>query len=259
MHRPIPSCEVSLVDDTALGRSARLLDAACREPLRFSQAQALLGGLAPSSLNRLLKNMLALGMLERDDDGHYVLGPRLARWQRQQDRDLRNLAAATLDTLTNELHVTSSVWTRVGNDLACLDRRLDESSPALSEPGSVRPLRFPVVGAPIFMDEGELADDRTILTHLRRQGMSVPLSMIKRIVVEYRRSGYIDDNGAFFCGVRRFAAPVRVQGEPVAAIGLGVSHARARDDEFRNLLVRRLTEECRALERQLNTEPIACS
>ncbi|MDA3962093.1 MAG: hypothetical protein PF961_14975 [Planctomycetota bacterium] len=244
----MPTSDSDPVDDTPLGRAARLLDAVSVSPLRFSEAQNLLGGLAPSSLNRLLKSMLSVGMLERVENGAYGPGPRLVRWHRSADTTLRLLARPVLEELLEELNATVVLMVRAGDEMVCLDRRTHESSPALMRPGLVRPIELPVIGSALMMDEGTLSDERELRRQLDVKGITTPMATIRRMLAKYRRNGWLDDLAAFYPPNRRFAFPIRKDGEVVAVLGLGCYQNRARDRDYRRRLIERMQHGARRLD-----------
>jgi len=250
MGTALASAPPDAVLDTPLGRAARLLDAVSAGPLRFSEAQQLLDDLAPSSLNRLLKAMLALGMLERTAEGAYGAGPRLVRWQRSEDTTLRMLAGPVLD----QLEATVIVLQRAGNDLVVVDRRTHDTSPALMKPGVVRPITAGMLGGPLFMDEGELHDERTLRKQLDQQRSGASMADLRRIFVRMRQNGWWDDKGRIHGQVRRIAVPIRRDGDIVAAVGLGCWANRGRDQQFRQKIVHHLQRAARRLERGLHQD-----
>ena len=244
----MPARTPSAVEDTPLGRASKLLDAACANPFRFSEAQALLGDLAPSSLNRLLKSMLAVGMLERVESGAYGPGPRLVRWQRSEDTTLRLLGGPILEELQQQLEATVILLQRAGNEMICLDRRTHESSPALMKPGTVRPFHITTLGGALFMHEGDLSDERMLREQLDERKVTTPMATMRRILSKFRRNGWFDDFGAIHPPNRRFAFPVRRDGEIVAAIGLGCFNNRARDRDYRQRVIEHMQAAARRLD-----------
>lgn len=241
------------VDHGPLGRAARLLDAANRAPLRFSEAQDLLGGLAPSSLNRLLKGMLALAMLERTEDGAYAPGARLVRWHRSTDTTLHMLARPLLSELRDDLKASVLLVVRSGDELMCLDRCTDESSPALMPPGRLRPIILTTLAAPLFMDPDTLSDERVLRQQLDQRGATTPMAGVRRVLAHVRRTGWYDDLTVYQPQIRRLAVPIHHDGTVIAALGLGCFARRLRDRGEREAMIARLRDAARRIDRGLVT------
>jgi len=89
------------------------------------------GGLAKATgfervtVHRFLRNLIAEGLVERDDSRCYHLGPQAWQLGMAANRrfDLTAIAGASLDRIEAETHDTIYLLRRVGDDVYCVARR----------------------------------------------------------------------------------------------------------------------------------------
>ena len=246
----------SLVDRTlaVLGafddqhRRLRLADLAARSDL------------TPPTTLRIVRRLVAGGLLERQADATYVVGRRL--WDlgllAPMQTGLREVAAPFLQDLQAVTRATVHLAEREGDRVLYLDRLSGVASvPVVSRAGSRLPLHATGVGkvllahAPPRIQAAVLAD----LERVTPYTVTSPRQMAVQLE-RTRRDGYATTQEEMTLGACSVAVPVHAaDGEVIAALGIVVASLRRE----RPRLVAALTVAAAGVSRELGRQPGATS
>jgi DNA-binding IclR family transcriptional regulator len=196
--------------ESRLERQLHLVELAqARGSFRFGRALDELHPLSTATLTRLLKELVATGMLERREDGSYGPGQRPLAWSRVSDQgDIPDADRMQLSSLRDELACTVTFWTVHARAQRCRFRASDEYSPAFAPAGVVRPLIITVGGAGLSMERASLEDIDGLMLQARRAPLKPSERSVRQLAQGCLRNRIYDDRGAFFPGCRRIAVPV---------------------------------------------------
>lgn len=180
-----------------LARVASILDAAEGEPVTASEL-ARRCGLSVSTTHRLALAMVEVGLLRRDSSGVFELGERFRR------SALAAAALPVLEALRDQTGETVQLWIRAGNDRVCIaSADGTQELRAIVDEGS----RFPL---PAGSAGGILAatDEAT---------------------AQLDRDGWVESVGRRTPGLGSVSAPVRANGDVIAAVCLPLPISRVHE------------------------------
>ena len=208
------------------------------------------------TVHRFLRNLIAEGLVERDDSRCYHLGPQAWQLGMAANRrfDLTAIAGASLDRIEAETHDTIYLLRRVGDDVLCVGRR-DGTYPIKSlvmEVGKSYPLGVGGGGLAVLsaLDDVEVKD---VLSRVRTRLDGYPKVTIARIgqlLADTRAQGY-----AFWPALISEAFVVAVpildrQKKPIGALSCAAIKERL-DPKRRVKVVELLAREAAAIQRRM--------
>ena len=232
-----PKSSIQVID-----RSAMLLDAIAgyAEPasLKILSADT---GLHPSTAFRILGALTTVGFVERDAQGHYLLGRKLARLAQKVRRggDIRREALPIMEALRDRVGETVNLSIRAGDEVVYIERKASQKMIRVEQViGSRAPLHVTGVGKLML---GTLGED-FIKAYAERTGLpayteyTLPLDVLLAESRQDVEQGYAFDNQEAEEGVGCISALVYDAGGEVAG-GLSVSAPiERRRDEWIPLL-----------------------
>ena len=232
-----PKSSIQVID-----RSAMLLDAIASydEPasLKILSTDT---GLHPSTTHRILGALTTVGFVERDAQGYYMLGRKLARLAQKVQRggDIRREALSIMETLRDQVGETVNLSIRSGDEVVYVERKASQKMIRVEQViGSRAPLHVTGVGKLML---GSLGED-FIKAYAERTGLpaytqhTLPLDSLLAESRQDVEQGYAFDNQEAEEGVGCISALVYDAGGEVAG-GLSVSAPiERRRDEWIPLL-----------------------
>lgn len=231
-------------DKSLLSRAIRIIDAVSRNGrgLRFSEAARILDNPSPSTVNKILKELVREGLLQKTDEGRYTLGRKVYFWGRAmaaQNTPLQTIRHH-MQHLHQQFRISVNLFTCVEGTMFCLESYLDPQSPLLYPAGKSLPLRLSVQGAVFFIAEEKLADPAFLEEEADLIEEPLTAADLAGMVARVRASGLQADPGLFYPGIHRFSIPLREKGQTVMTLGVGFSAKRARDGAFSEAVVAEL-------------------
>jgi len=232
-----------------IGRMMKLLDVLARHP-RPVALKSLAGasGLHPSTAHRILAALVAAGVVERADPGHYCLGIRLL--------ELGNLVKGRISVrehalpFMRELHAATgeavNLSVRRDDEIVYIERTSTDRSHmrVVNIVGARAPLHITAVGKLFLLEDGpeglRAYSQRTHLPQFTRNTIT-HAGALERELERIRRSGYAVDNEEAELGVRCIGAGVRDDSGALVA-GLSVSAPAERMRSAWSSLVRKTAE-----------------
>ena len=239
-------------EKSLLSRAIRVIDAVSRnsQGLRFSEAARILENPSPSTVNKILKELVREGLLQKTAEGRYTLGRKVYFWGRAMAA--QNTPIQTIRHQMQHLHqqfrISVNLFTCVDNTMFCLESYLDPQSPLLYPAGKSLPLRLSVQGAVFFIAEEKLADPAFLEEEAGLIEEPLTAADLAAMIAQVRASGMQADPGLFYPGVHRFSIPLREKRQTVMALGVGLSAKRAHDRAFSEAIVNELRNVQAAIE-----------
>lgn len=206
-----------------LERAAVVLDAlaAAGGTLRYAEIQRALAGLNAASLNRLLRALVAAGILHHDAHGYRAL-PRVAEWSRavMAEPTLAERLADSMAAISEQHRATVILVERQGSRVSAVSKVVHPDAPALMSVGSRFPPRLPYYGSICFLRP----DREDLEAWVREQMVAVDPQVASRIeqgmriAKRYLRTGIYRDR-ELWPGQCRLGVPVNRDGHTVAVLG----------------------------------------
>jgi DNA-binding IclR family transcriptional regulator len=212
-----------------IDRSAALIDAiaASEGPLSLKVLSAETG-LHPSTAFRILGALTAVGFVERDGRGHYMLGRKLLHLAGRVRRglDIREEARGIMESLRDQLGETVNLTVREGDEVIYIERVSPKRMMRVEQVvGSRAPLHVTAVGKLML---GELGDP-FVRAYAQRTGLPsytphtvASSERLLALVHEVSAAGYALDNEEAEEGVGCIGTLIRDNTGAVVA-GLSIS------------------------------------
>jgi IclR family acetate operon transcriptional repressor len=212
-----------------IDRSAALIDAiaASEAPVSLKVLSAETG-LHPSTAFRILGALTAVGFVERDSRGHYMLGRKLLHLAGRVRRglDIREEARDIMASLRDQLGETVNLTVREGDEVIYIERVSPKRMMRVEQVvGSRAPLHVTAVGKLML---GELGDP-FVRAYARRTGLPsytphtiTSSERLLEVVHQVSADGYALDNEEAEEGVGCIGALIRDNSGAVVA-GLSIS------------------------------------
>jgi DNA-binding IclR family transcriptional regulator len=236
-NSPTPKSSIQVIE-----RSVMLLDAIAGydEPASLKVLSADTG-LHPSTAFRILGAMACVGFVERDAQGRYLLGRKLAKLAQKVQRggDIRREALPIMEGLRDQVGETVNLSIRAGDEVVYVERKASQKMIRVEQViGSRAPLHVTGVGKLML---GTLGED-FIRAYAKRTGLpaytehTLPLGDLLAESRQDVEQGYAFDNQEAEEGVGCISALVYDTGGEVAG-GLSISAPiERRRDEWIPLL-----------------------
>lgn len=236
---------------SVLQKTSDLLDCLgqAAEPVTLAYVRSALA-MPKSSTHRLLTDLAALGIVRRNEDGRYSLGPRLLYWGEvaAESFDLRIIAESSMRRLRDVVEESVHLYIREKNVRICIAavEAHHELRPFI-QLGSPLPLRAGAAGKLLLA----FADPDVQDSELERANAAdtefpgAPGQNLASELAEIRRERWATSIGERQQGVSAIAAAVVDSRDRVVA-ALGISGPTARLDKKQLLALREPLEECAA-------------
>ncbi len=222
------------MSQTILSRALTVIDAISKstEGLRFSEVAKILDNPSPTTVNKILKELVHADVLEKTPSGRYALGWKIYFWGRAMGRKNEPIQYIRehMRRLHGAFHASVNLFTCVDDRMFCLESFMDPESPSLWQAGQSLELRLPVLGAVFFIPPDRLRDDAFIEAELQRHRHPASPEDARRMIDHAASTGVQNDFALFYPGMHRFSVPLRENGRPVMALGLGIMPARLAED-----------------------------
>lgn len=221
-----------------LDRAARLLEviAEAKKPPNL-KLLALDSALHVSTAFRILSSLQQHGLVERDGDGAYRLGPTFLRYggRVRSETDLRSLARPEMERLRSEVAETVNLTLRENDQVVYIERATPSRMMRVEQVvGSRAPLHVTAVGKLMLGGDGEQAclgyAQRTGLPRYTPNTVTDPAELV-RVTREAWEQGFAYDNEEAELGVGCLGVLIRdAAGEPVAGLSISAPLERRRDE-----------------------------
>lgn len=191
------------------GLSALEIIAEAEEPIGMAELAARLG-LHRSITYRIVRTLQEHRLVARTPSGDLVPGIRLAALARAVSRDLQAAALPQLTAVANELGMTAFVTVLDADDVVALVsvEPAHAAAPVAQRPGTRHPLHR---GAPgVAIQAALTAQERASLGDARLRGEEFFAGF----------PGYATSHGEVIKGLSSVAVPLRVPGQPAAAVAV---------------------------------------
>lgn len=231
-------------DKSLLSRAIRVIDAVSRsgQGVRFSEAASLLDNPSPSTVSKILKELVREGILQKTAEGRYALGRKVYFWGRAmaaQNTPIQTIRHQ-MQRLHRQLRISVNLFTCADSTMFCLESYLDPQSPLLYPAGKSLPLRLSVQGAVFFIADEKLADPAFLEEEADLIEEPLTAADLADMIAHARTNAMQEDPGLFYPGIHRFAIPLREKGQTVMVLGVGLSAKRAGDAAFSEAIVTEL-------------------
>jgi len=232
MSKSAPSIQV-------IDRSAVLLDtiASYEGPVSLKILSAETG-LHPSTAFRILGALANVGFIERDSQGHYMLGRKIARLAEKVVRgvDIRKEALPIMEALRDQVGETVNLTIRTGDEVVYIERKTSRRMIRVEQIiGSRAPLHVTAVGKLML---GTLGDE-FIKAYAKRTGLpaytkyTLPLELLVQECHEGIQQGYALDNEEAEEGVGCIGALIyNASGEVAGGLSISAPRERRREEEW---------------------------
>lgn len=244
------------MSETTLARALRVVDEISKHPdgLGFSAIRKFLGNPSPTTVNKILKELIVMDVLHKTSRKTYVLGIKTYFWGKASAK--RNQPMQTVRVhmrgLHEEFQASVNLFTSSKDNLFCLESFVAPQSPSMWPAGQSLPLSLPVVGSVFFYDVEQLQDKAFLKRELATHQESISLDDVQAMIHESMDKQMQDDRALFYPGMRRFAIPIKEQGRTVMVLGLGVLEARIHKGDLYRQITSRLEEIRSSLEEKFN-------
>lgn len=244
------------MSETTLSRALRVIDEISKYPdgLGFSAIGKFLSNPSPTTVNKILKELVAMDVLHKTSRRTYVLGTKTYFWGKAAA--VRNQPMQAVKAYMRRLHedfqASVNLFTLSQGSLFCLESFVAPQSPSMWPAGQSLTLNLPVVGSIFFYDPVQLTDQAFLKRELAAHHEPISLDDVQSMIREALDTQMQDDRALFYPGMRRFAIPIREQGQTVMVLGLGVLEARMSRDDLCRRITSRLDETRSSLDEEFN-------
>jgi|GEM_PF-2245478 DNA-binding IclR family transcriptional regulator len=231
---------------TILSRAIRVIDAVSksRDGLSFSEASKVLDAPSPSTVNKILKELVQEGILQKSMEKRYTLGRKVYFWGRVMAA--QNTPVQVIRQRMKHLHewlqISVNLFTCVDKTMFCLESYLDPNAGYLYPVGKSLPLNLNVQGAVFFMPAEKLDDHDFLEKEALKTEEPLSVADLTKVVEYARLNEIMDDFCLFYPGTRRFAVPIQENGRTVMTLGVGMSATRAQKDDHAEKIIAELKD-----------------
>jgi DNA-binding IclR family transcriptional regulator len=223
-------------EKSLLTRGLKVIDAisASDRGLSFSGVSSLLGEPSPSTVNKILKELLAGNIIQKADSGDYILSEKVAVWGRAAlaGKAEYEIIHNKLEALSRSFSVTAKSFIRVSNQIMCVDGVIESNSPALMSVGKREDINLGVLGGVFFLTADERENIQNIVNTLNREHPEIDDKIALSVMENALKEGIEDDGGKYYPGIRRLSVPIIIGGEVRYTIGVGMIKGRAKEISF---------------------------
>lgn len=228
-------------------RALRVVDAVSKteDGLRFSDVSKILDNPSPSTVNKILKELTGEGVLQKNYNGRYALGPKIYFWGRAvtaQSTPLQ-IIREQIQFLKKKHRVSANVFTCMDQTMFCLECTVDPDTPLLYPAGKSLPMRLSVQGAVFFIPQDKLQDRDFLKKEAARHEDPLSVEDLEQMITQTLQTGIQDDRALFYPGLHRFSVPLKENGQTVMTLGVGISAKRTQKGD----LTRRIIADLKAI------------
>lgn len=244
------------MSQTILTRALQVVDEISKYPegLRFSWIRNFLGNPSPTTVSKILKELVVADVLSKNADGSYVLGMKVYFWGKAASRRhgiMQNIRSH-MRSLHHDLGASVNLFTCSEDNMFCLESFMAPQSPSMWPGGQSLELALPVIGSVFFYSPAQLRDEAFLRSQIEKHTEKMSFSEVQRMIETALNRDLQDDLGLFYPGMRRLAVPIREAGQVVMVLGLGVLEARIRKSGALEDIVSRLREAKSGIEDDVN-------
>ena len=233
--------------DTALGRGIRIIDyIASQGNTRFSDIKKLLGNPSPTLVSRLLATFQEMNVIRRREDGLYTLTSKVKAWSKNLN-DLKDTAMPFMEEIHQTFKVSVVLFEKVNGEAVSIARLVDENSPGLMAPGSVRLLPSILGMGTVFFSSPEEFDNCQAWDELKNVKGKQEIDKIKQSFAIARKTGVWHDKGFSTPNFERIATPIILSEECIGVLGIGTTSGRCKDASFLEALKLDLINSCKQI------------
>lgn len=239
MPHPSSKCAIQVIE-----RLTTLLDLLAQTPDALSLKElAQRSGLHPSTAHRILNDLTAKRLIDRDESGAYLLGLRLLELGSivKSRLNIRSIAASLIHELHRKTRQTINLAVRQGDEIVYIERTYSENSgmQVVRAIGGHAPMHLTSTGK-LFLS----ADTpEAVRAYAARTGLTgktdnsiTDLARLERELQAVRASGIARDEEEFEPGVRCIAAAIRDDtGALVAGLSITAPADRLREEWITDL------------------------
>ncbi len=221
-------------EKSLIARSIKVIDLVSRyeEGIRYSQIDAAFDGLSPTTLSKILRELAENKVIEKTGNGTYILSRKVFYWGQsvKNEQSIMQVLHEELLHLNHVLKASANCFTHIEGTMFCLDRIDEPNSPSLLAAGKKVRIGIGVLGAVFFKPEKMWGCKDKIEAEIRKKGFKAGTDDVKRMISRALAEDYQDDEGLFFPGSRRFAVPIRLGGNTVYVLGIGIMSVRLEEE-----------------------------
>lgn len=239
--------------ESVLQRAVRILSSFSAAAPSLAVADiARAADLPTATAYRLVNELVALGVLERDRDNRVRVGLLLWEWGSRSPfpQQLRHIALPTMERLQARVKHHTMLGILVGADVLYLDRLSERGAvDNIAHVGGRLPIHTVSAGLVLLAHSPTDLQDQIINGPMRRytRWTITDPTVLRRTLAEVRHSGVATGDQTVIPGVVGLAAPVRTaEGEVVAALSI----VFPRDDPQRRAHKTALVAAARQISRQ---------
>lgn len=239
-------CSQMSASKAILSRAIRVVDAVSksRDGLSFSEVSKVLDNPSPSTVNKILKELVLEGVLQKSVEKKYTLGRKVYFWGRSMTT--QNTPIQVIRQKMKYLHetfrVSVNLFTCVERTMFCLESYLDPNSAFLYPAGKSLALELRVQGSVFFISAEQLKDHDFLEEEALKNEEPLSIADLKKVINHAQETEIMDDFGVFYPGGRRFAVPIQEKGRTVMTLGVGMSATRARQTDQAEKIITELKE-----------------
>lgn len=226
-----------------IDRSVRLMEAIATSDvpasLKILSAET---GLHPSTAFRILGSLIEAGFVERDSEGHYFIGHKVARLANsvRRDTDIRDIAHKEMESLRDVIGETVNLTVREGDEVIYVERVISNRMMRVEQLiGSRAPLHVTAVGKLMLAELGtafiRAYSERSGLKAYTKHTLS-SLDELTQAAYQSTAQGFAYDNEEAEIGVGCIGVLIHdSNGDVVAGLSISAPIER-RQDEWAELL-----------------------
>jgi DNA-binding IclR family transcriptional regulator len=243
--------------ETTLSRALKTIDEISKYPegLRFSQIRKFLGNPSPTTVTKILKELTSTDVIAKNSDGAYVLGVKPYFWGKATSRrqGLMQNIREHMKNLHLEFGASVNLFNSSGGNMFCLESFMAPQSPSMWQGGQSLELELPVIGSIFFYPDEKLENEEFLSSEIAKHSEEISLSRVRQMIKESFSTGFQDDFGLFYPGVRRFAVPLKEDGKTIMVLGVGVLEARLKKEGLAESIISKMKDIKIRIEDEINT------
>ena len=213
--------------------------------LGFNDLQRSLGGISPTTVSRVMRNLVEAGVVCKLENGRYSLDERISFWGLRARQTLYTNRGLhdDLKQLSTTFRVTTTYRMRMDNSICIVDRCLDPHSPSLGEPGRIYPVILPVSGA-VFCRPLDQWTSEQITKDIAEYANASQCDVIaaRDMIEKAFANKLMDDQGMLIPGVRRLDVSLDDKVPACGIVTVGCVPQRLEDDSLRREIITALHE-----------------
>ncbi|WP_027186577.1 IclR family transcriptional regulator [Desulfovibrio inopinatus] len=241
-----------------LSRALLVMDEISKSPqgLRFSEVQRLLGNPSPTTVNKILKELMQHEVLCKNHDGRYVIGMKAYFWGKTvaAKHGPMYLIRQCMAELQERFAASVNLFICSGEFMLCLESISSPQSPSLWPAGKSVPLQLPVIGSLFFFQHDVLTDETFVQSECEQHHANLNAADVLAMIHQALEAGIQIDAGLFYSGVYRMAVPLLEHDRVTMVLGLGILEARVAGTTLVDQIVSAMLEMKQRIERYMSMQ-----